>query len=146
MLQFLMLFPTFRNLLESRNQLRAAHDADHKEVERLRGVIQDLQHEKLMLQDRLDAATEDRSKLWGLASECIGHERVAYQMQVNAQWQKQGFGAPYPDAPQLPQSAVPSNEPVEGPKRPVFMSSKMARATNDFVEELVKGRQPAQPA
>jgi hypothetical protein len=122
----LALFPEYR-------KIRA-------EAERLREAVRDLQQEKLMLQDRLDSTMADRGKLWDLTRECINNERTAYAMQINAQWQKQGFGAPYPDAPKLPPSAEPSLDPVSGPARPRFASTRVAHATEQFIQDYVNQR------
>jgi hypothetical protein len=90
--------------------------------------------DKLVLQDRLDAALEDRSKLWDLTRECINNERTAFQMQINAQWQKQGFGAPYPDAPHLPPAAVPDiSGGTAGRAQMQTPSARSALQTADFL-------------
>lgn len=98
---------------------------------RLLDEVQSLSGQVLVLQDRLDAALEDRSKMWTLMERSIDEMKIAYQAHINVAWQKQGHGVPYPDAPQIPHSAVvPINqEPI---RRRELPSEAVAKATNQF--------------
>jgi hypothetical protein len=113
---FLSLFPQFRHLQEA---LQAATS------------------EKLILQDRLDSLMHDRSELWRLMESAVNNERAAYQMSINAQWQKQGFGAPYPEAPMLPPQAVPQQGGGTAGIRPEMPSTRVARQTDQFIKEVL---------
>lgn len=106
-----------------------------RELAALREANRELQQEKLSLQDRLDAVYEDRAKLWQLVQSSIEGERTAYQMHVNAQWQRQSGTVPYPDAPHLPAHAVPkiqTGEPV-GRRGRMLPSEMVAQATRDYL-------------
>jgi len=101
--------------------------------------------EKLVMQDRLDSVLNDRRELWRMMESAIVNERAAYQMQINSAWQKQGFGAPYPEAPMLPSAAI--QQPgggTAGSPRPEMPSSRVTRATAQFVNEVLAehGRRP----
>lgn len=115
----------------------AEYRALREDRDRLREALQSVTTEKLMLQDRLDSTLADRDKLWDMAQQCISQERVSYQMQINAQWQKQGFGAPYPDAPKLPPNALPSNDHGPIGSRPEMPSAGVARANAEFIRSIV---------
>lgn len=115
-----------------------------EERARLQEALQSATTERLLLQDRLDAVMNDRSELWRMMETAISNERVAYQMQINSAWQKQGFGAPYPDAPVLPAQAVPHVGGGSAGVRPEMPSSRVARATNQFIQDVVAERQAHQ--
>jgi hypothetical protein len=121
---FLRLFPAFRWLEAEAKALRE----DHARITA----------ENLRLQDRLDAAREDRTQLWTTMQESLRGERAAYQMHVNQSWQRAGAGIPYPDAPHLPQSAVPKqqgSEPV-GRQGRMLPSEAVAMRTAEFISGL----------
>lgn len=103
------------------------------ELDRVAKSLQETVAAKSMLEDRLNAAMEDRNRLWGLVETSIAGERTAYQSGLNLQWQKEGFGAPYPDAPQMPPHRV--QQPVEDSivARPMTGSERMAKGTRDFI-------------
>jgi hypothetical protein len=107
---------------------------------KLRDALNETTLEKLRLQDRLDAAVEDRHKLWAMTTEAISNERTAYQMGINVQWQRQGFGSPYPDAPKLPSAVVPQPGGTSGRSMPEMPSSAVRRATSEFLQEYVGGK------
>lgn len=110
------------------------------EVALLREENGRLEQEKLSLQDRLDAALEDRAKLWHLVQESLGEERKAYQMHVNQAWQRQFGTLPYPDAPHVPPHATlkpASGEPV-GRRGRILPSEMVAQAKRTFVENQLK--------
>ena len=124
--KFLRLFPSVRELESDAASLREAN--------------QDLQQEKLRLQDRLEAAIADRNRLWDMTQECLRGERSAYQMHVNQSWQRQGAGIPYPDAPHLPPHSVPREQSLEpvGRQGRLLPSEAIARRTSDFINALVQ--------
>lgn len=134
-----------RSILQSRSELR---DSYHKELtvsEGLREALQSASSEKLVLQDRLDSVLEDRSRLWDLVSKSINNERAAYQMQINSQWQKQGFGAPYPEAPKLPLEAIPERGGGTAGRHTAQMpSARVAQATANFINEQIAERKAHQ--
>jgi hypothetical protein len=125
-LDFLRTFPQYRAL--------------EREVKTLREEHVRLTTERMMLQDRLDAAQEDRNRLWNLTQKCLEGERLAYQSHINVQWQKQGGGVPYPEAPHLPPAAVPQPSPNEplGRRGRILPSEAVARASNAFVKDFVQ--------
>lgn len=109
--------------------IEADRDAAREEVQRLT-----VECDKLT--DRLDAAVQDRQNLWDVTQEALRGERTSYQMAINAQWQQRGFGAPYPEAPQIPPNAAP--QPVQNPiiPRREFPHERQARATRQFAEDM----------
>lgn len=117
---FLSLFPQFRALQVACESART---------------------ELLITQDRLNSALDERVKLWDMVRESISNERTAFQMQVNAQWQKQGFGLPYPEAPHLPTSAIPQHGGGSVGVKPELPSTRVARAQAQFIDELLAEKQ-----
>jgi hypothetical protein len=114
---------------------------DRSEVQTLRAELQREQNTALLLQDRLDAAIGERSKLWDMLRESIGNERASYQMHINVEWQKRGFGAPYPDAPHIPPALEPQKQ--DGAQhtsgRRTTPSGAVRDATANFIREYVRG-------
>lgn len=126
MREFLRLFAQYRALEDELETLRAQHAR----------VSQD----NILLQDRLDAAREDRERLWTVTQQCLEGERTAYQAHINQAWQRHGGGIPYPDAPHLPASAVPkeqSTEPI-GRRGRVLASEAVQQKTSEFIESLAR--------
>jgi hypothetical protein len=108
--------------------------SDYREKER---TIDELQRQNLMLQDRLDAALEDRSRLWSLMEKSIDEMKIAYQMHINAQWQKQGNGKPYPEAPGIHEAQLSKNmDPVV--PRQMLPSEAVRLATSKFIQDYLK--------
>lgn len=127
---FLQLFATYRALAEDAAALRRAHE--------------ELVRQNLTLQERLDAAQEDRQKLWRMVEKAVdsqaaafANERAAYQMHVNHVVQKQGGGIPYPDAHSLPPRAVPPENPPAPIPRRQLPSEAVARQTAKFITQMV---------
>lgn len=112
------------------------------EVELLREANAQLEREKLSLEDRLDAALEDRTKLWHLVEESLQGERTAYQMHVNAAWQRQSGTIPYPNAPHIPPHTLPKHSPGEpvGRRGRMLASEMVAQATRSFVEQQLSAK------
>lgn len=114
--------------------------AANSELDRVAKSLQETVAAKSMLEDRLSAALEDRSRLWGLVETSIAGERTAYQSGLNLQWQKEGFGAPYPDAPQMPPHRVHQPVPDSIVPRPMTGSERMAAGTRDFIRQYTQAR------
>ena len=125
-LSFLRLFAAFRAIEAELVAVRESHAQ--------------LASQKLLLEDRLNAAQEERERIWLLTQEALRGERMAYQSHVNLSWQKMGGGTPYPDAPHLPPAAVPqpdSHEPV-GRQARVLPSEIVARETRKFMQAYIR--------
>jgi hypothetical protein len=131
MLKFLRLFSAFRNLEADRDS----------QVIVLREALQQETQRAMLLQDRLESAQNERVELWGMVRECVNGERISYQAHINASWQKQGHGVPYPDAPQIPAHAVPQEQNTDPIARRAFPSEAMARQTSRFIHSLVTNEQ-----
>lgn len=110
-------FPRFRAIETERDQLRES--------------VVSLQNEKIRLEDRLVAAQQDRDRLWESFQQSLQGERTAYQLHVNASFQRMGGGVPYPDAPHIPEHLVPtpSTEPM-GRRGRVLMSEVLRQMTD----------------
>ena len=107
----------------------------------LAAANQDLEQQVIRQQDRIDAVTLDREKLYDMLNVALVEERKAYQMHINAAWQAKGGTVPYPTAPHLPnnpnieQEGGPAGQPVH-----VLRSQLTARAAKDFARTLVESR------
>lgn len=108
-----------------------------REVEQLRETVDILTREKLVLEERLLAAQEERTRVWALFDKAIEGERAAYQMHVNLSLQRQGAGVPYPEAFHIPPSSIP-NTPGEaiGRKGRVLPSEVVQQAFRETAERL----------
>ncbi len=125
MIAFLRLFPSFRDL--------------EALVETQAQAIQDLDSEKLRLQDRLDAAIADKENLWQMIRESLDGERYALHTMVNHAVQKSGAGIPFQDAHSLPLNTVaePQESGPVGRRGRLLPSEMLARKNNAFIEEYV---------
>ncbi len=127
---FLGLFHTFNALM--------------RETESLRTAVNELTTEKLLLQDRLEAALEDKQHLWIGMESALQNEREALRTQVNHAVQRAGGGIPYPNAHSLPANVV--REPqTPGPvgRRGRMLPSEIAQQqTQKFMEEFVESLAP----
>jgi regulator of replication initiation timing len=117
---FLRLFSQYRDLAElaqaqARNCESLTLDVEHltnqlksaeHDIASLQEANQELTTENLRLQDRLDAAIEDKQNLWSLVHESLDGERYALHTQVNHATQRAGGGIPYPEASTLPEDRV----------------------------------------
>jgi hypothetical protein len=151
---FLCLFREFRDLEERANLLaRNLEDSDRKAsegidlkeaMEQLQEETQALSAEKMLLQDRLEAATADRDRLWEMANQALNGERYAYQTMVNHAVQKNGGGIPFGDAHSLPPAEVrkPQTPGPIGRSSRMLPSEGAARRTNQFVREFVETLNP----
>ena len=153
-LWFLGLFNAFQDLRESHAMLAGIaedHDAKIAElsVERdslktdltfNRARLQELETENLRLQDRVDAANEDRAKLWTMLQEALGNERKALMMEVNAKWQKDYGVTPFPDAPSIPVKFANAVDAVTefGRQGRLLPSEAVANAERTFWENRHK--------
>jgi hypothetical protein len=140
--RLLHLFPQFRAL-----ELRAiANEADAEiragliaECEQLREALQQSTTEKLLLQDRLDAAQESVSQLWSMVAERQQRADRAMEMQVNFATQQRFGIVPYPEATQLPESAGPMTGSHAVSRRQLpseMMDSAKARFMPELIETL----------
>lgn len=157
---FLRLFDEFRGLEAQVAELtgqcarqQAAYERLQSECEKLLTKKQDLQTDltfsraahseastdKLLLQDRLEAALADKDHLWDVMKRSLESERNALRMQVNHAVQKAGGGIPYPDAHSLSAASVrPVQEPgAVGRKGRLLPSESLARHNQSFMQELV---------
>ena len=123
-----------RRLLERLPQYRGM-EAD---LAAARDEVQRLSFENEKLQDRLDAAVAARARQWDLLRDAIGQMALSYQASLNMQWQQRGFGAPYPDAPKIPPTAVPQKPEDPIVPRGEFPSERLRRATNRFAAEMAE--------
>jgi hypothetical protein len=113
----------------------------HDEIASLKEVIQDLTTEKLIAEDRLRSALDDKQQLWGLMSTSIQDMKVAYQMHINIQWQRQGLPAPYPEAPGIPPERQTAYEAPKDPviPRPQIPSEIIAQYKRQIASSLLSG-------
>ena len=104
------------------------------EIIRLRIALQNEATEKLIANDRLQSALDDKSHLWGIMGQSIQDMKIAYQMHINLQWQKQGLPAPYPEAP-----GIPAEKQTAYEKPPAEDMTKMGlKSTSQVVAEYKK--------
>jgi hypothetical protein len=110
-----------------------------RELERLRETVETLTREKLVLEERLLASQDERTRLWALFDKAIDGERAAYQMHVNLSMQRQGAGVPYPEAFHIPPASIP-NSPGEaiGRKGRVLPSEMVQQAYREAAERLAR--------
>jgi hypothetical protein len=99
---------------------------------------------RILAEDRVQSAIQDRDRLWDLVKESLAGERFALQTQVNHANQKTGGGVVYENAHALPTSAVPKPQeggPVgrRGRMMPSQMAAEMQRVN---LEEYLKAHQP----
>lgn len=139
---FLRLFKAFRDLESRRTvemlDLQAA-------MEELVSERDSLTTERDSLLRQLETATSDRTQMWEMVNKALEGERTAYQMHINASWQKQGGGVPYPAAPSLAPNAVPVKQepgPVGRTAR-VLPSQLVRQRTNDFISGVLAEREQA---
>lgn len=146
--RFLLLFPQFRAKARALAAFEAAlHSMENANVrleddnQKLHDILRDSNAQILTLQGRLDAAQEDRNRLWDLVQDSLRGERTAYQSSLNLQWQRQGLGAPYPDAPQIPTDRLKAPVPDSVIPRPRTGSEQVAAKTAQFFEMYAKKQQ-----
>jgi regulator of replication initiation timing len=122
---------------ELRNDLRVAESANAA-----------LQQENLRLQDRLEAAAEDRKQLWDTMQQALANERASYQMQVNEEWQKRYGVTPYPEAPHIPTTMANSEDRTGtfGRRGRMLPSEMQAAATQAFWDKKAAKAAQAAPA
>jgi hypothetical protein len=108
---------------------------------RLREAVQQLTQEKLLLQDRLDASNEERSRVWSMMQQALEGERMAYQMHINQSWQRTTGTVPYPDAPHAAQpKPVPANPEPLGRAGRILPSDRIARRTEEYLASTFANR------
>lgn len=132
--RFLRLFKEFRDIeayCGTCNDLAVKSGA---EAIQLREALQEQNTQNLLLQDRLDAAMDDRAKLWGMMERAIENERATLQMQCNFTVQQKFGITPFPDAPHLPPSAEPSAENAAPFARRMMPSELVAHRIAQFAK------------
>lgn len=136
-LWFLRLFPQFRTL-----ELTQSAELDETQIALEQALVErdNAVNDRERLQLLLEAAQDDRAKLWELVSQSITEERRAYQMHVNMSMQKQGAGVPYPDAPSIPVASLP--KPQRGGYaggHPIMRPSDLVRrGTKAYIRQVVE--------
>jgi hypothetical protein len=116
----LRLFPEFRRTLNDLEGVRAAYV--------------DVSQQALRLQDRLDAASQERGQLWRAYQESVKAERAGYQAQINFTAQRNGAPPIYPNATMLDPSALPTEESTRPIVRRELPSEMIARARRKFIQ------------
>ena len=111
---FLRLFRVFRDLESQASQMA---------------------NEKLQLQDRVDAAESERSRVWAELQRALESERETHRMYRNQEWQTRYGVTPHPDAPHLPasMSRVQEGGPI-APRR-VLGGALQAQSQRAFVAQ-----------
>jgi len=110
------------------------------EVETLREANRQLITDNARLEDRVEAASEDRNRLWAAMQGALDGERTALHTQINHLVQRSGGGIPYPEAHTLPAVAVPREQSTAPISRAMMPGEAVARQTAKFVEEYVANR------
>lgn len=134
--RFLRLFPQFRALTESFNQagdqlekrndqlaeMREQRDewqrnciSSEANLRAVRSALDEMKAENLRLQDRLEASTEDRRRLWEMTTRALDSERQSLRMQVNREWKTTYGTTPFPEAPAPPDAAVRDHDATNEP-------------------------------
>jgi hypothetical protein len=129
-----------KRVLESANDRREENQRLQAELDQVRDAYTKQATQNTILEDRLDAALADKSRMWDLMSRSIEEMKISYQMHINVAWQKQSGGVPYPSAPHLPESAVPKEHSTEPAGRRELPSEAIARRTNAFLERVGEQR------
>ena len=136
-----------RGIWRNRPALRIERDSLKTDLTFNRARLQELETENLRLQDRVDAANEDRAKLWTMLQEALGNERKALMMEVNAKWQKDYGVTPFPDAPSIPEKYENAVNAVTefGRQGRLLPSEMVANAETKFwADRAVRHREMAQ--
>ncbi len=111
--------------------------------------LQDAQAQNLRLQDRLDAAESERSRLWSELQAALKGERDALQMAVNEHWQRAYGVAPFPEAPHIPakMATVQEGGPIPASRAYGFgaVSQRLDQFRKECAERLQKQMQNPEP-
>lgn len=127
------------SLEQSATVSREETDSLHEDITNLQQTRDQLIAEKVLLEDRLTAALQEKDRLWESTNRALDGERYALHTMVNHATQKNGGGTPYPDAHTLPPSEV---RQVQRPG-PIGRSARMlpseiaARETARFIDQFV---------
>lgn len=130
---------TDESMRESLSDCRIRENVLQDEALTLREEIERLNTEKLVLQDRLDSSLQDRDQMWSLVRESLDGERTALRTQVNHAVARAGGGVPYPDAHQMPASAVPQKRDVGpvGRRSRLLFSEASAAHDRKFIQDMM---------
>ena len=104
-------------------------------VARLLADLEQAHTEKLVLQDRLAAAENDRSRVWDEMQSARAAERQCLHMLINIEYQRHYGIAPYPDDPKLPPSTN-----TGGPPSVRMTASQAVEAQINNVVREIQGR------
>lgn len=128
-----------RSFLKLFRQYRAL-EAD---IEIVREANRSLVQENARLLDRVDAAIEDRKQVWETLQVALKSMETSYQAHINAAWQRQNGGIPYPEAPHLPPNSVPKQQPNElvGRGARMLPSQMVAQRTQDYLRQAAEQQQ-----
>jgi hypothetical protein len=125
---------------DSRIQQIATLDVKCDEIARerdeLRAALQDEAQRALLLQDRLDAAQESVSRLWGMVDTAQQRAYRAMEMQVNYATQQRFGVTPYPEAGHLPPSLEPDLDSDSVVPRRRMPSEMVSDARTRLIAEL----------
>jgi hypothetical protein len=117
-------------------------DAVARERDEIRAALQETTTEKLILQDRLDAAQESVGRLWGMVDAAQNRAYRAMESQVNYATQQRFGITPYPEASHLPPSLEPDLESDSIVRRRMAPSELIAdqkrKLRNEIVDRLTK--------
>jgi hypothetical protein len=129
----------FNSLQESLSDCRIRESVLQDEAITLREQIEQLSTEKLILQDRLDSSLQDHDQMWSMIRESLDGERMALRTQVNHAVARAGGGVPYPDAHQMPASAVPQKREVGpvGRRSRLLYSEASAAHDRRFIQDMM---------
>jgi phosphoserine phosphatase len=115
---------------------RAEMQALTAERDELRAALQEQNTQCLLLQDRLDAAQESVSRLWGMVETAQNRAYRAMESQVNFSTQMKFGVTPYPEASHLPPSLEPDLDSDSVVPRRRMPSEMVADARRNLVTEL----------
>lgn len=132
------------NLYKNERALKDKIRVLETELDEARGGYRNEQQARILAEDRLNSAIQDRDKLWDLVQESLRGERFALQTQVNHANQKTGGGIVYEEAHFLPPNVLP--KPQEGGPIGRRGRSTLSQAESEMtaiaVEEYAKLRNP----
>lgn len=125
--------------LEARDDSRIRRIAElTDELAEVRGALQQETQDRLVLQDRLNSAEEERQRLWDRLDVALAEERKSYQMAINQAWMREHGVAPHPEAPAPPKKqTIPQPDDTVIGRRPL-PSEAIAARTRDFLLSQVK--------
>jgi hypothetical protein len=156
----LKLFPQYRDLAalseaQARNcqnmsleleEVTTTLRSTESDLAAAREANESLTAENVRLQDRLDAAIEDKKELWDLVHTSLDGERFALHTQVNHAVQRAMGSPPYPDANILPTERLAKIQPGGpiGRRSRILPSEAMARQERENYRQWAEAMVGAQ--